>query len=138
MINEATDDVKVAGYQVYKNGYKLGTQTEMTTFTDSELEQDAAYNIYTVRAIDTSGNESADSEEVIATKASIYGDANKDGVVSSIDYALLKMYLLNLSEIIVDTDINKDGIVDSIDYALLRMYLLNMPENNINNSIFPH
>ncbi len=59
-----TDDVKVAGYQVYRNGSKLGLPTNMTTFTDSDLDKDATY-VYTVRAIDTSGNESEESKAVL-------------------------------------------------------------------------
>ena len=63
----ATDDVKVAAYQIYRDGNKLGTPTNMTNFTDSGLDQNKTY-VYTVRAIDSSGNESEDSKAVILDK----------------------------------------------------------------------
>ncbi|HOQ00094.1 MAG TPA: glycosyl hydrolase 53 family protein [Acetivibrio clariflavus] len=60
----------------------------------------------------------------------VYGDVNGDKNVNSIDYALLKSYLLGLSSEfpyangIKAADVNCDGKVDSIDFALLKGYLL--------------
>lgn len=59
---------------------------------------------------------------------SIYGDANGDSVVDSIDYALLKQYLLKMVNLPENSlklvDLNMDNTVDAIDMAILKMYLL--------------
>lgn len=59
---------------------------------------------------------------------SIYGDVNGDKVVDSIDYAVLKQYLLGLVSLSENSlklaDLNKDSTVDAIDIAILKMYLL--------------
>jgi arabinoxylan arabinofuranohydrolase len=54
------------------------------------------------------------------------GDVNSDGQVNSVDYALLKRYLLgNLSNInLKNSDMNSDGNINSIDSAALRRILL--------------
>ena len=60
----------------------------------------------------------------------IYGDLNGDKLVNSIDFALLKKYLLGFSiefpyeNGIKAADVNCNGEVDSIDFAILRSYLL--------------
>ena len=60
----------------------------------------------------------------------VYGDLNGDKLVNSIDFALLRGYLLGLvSEFPADdgkkaADLNMNGNVDSIDFAILRSYLL--------------
>ena len=59
-----------------------------------------------------------------------YGDVNGDDEIDSIDFALLKSYLLG--NIIVfpsqnglkAADVDGNGEVNSIDYALLKQYLL--------------
>ncbi len=54
------------------------------------------------------------------------GDVNDDGAVDSIDFALLKMHLLN-GTVEINTrnaDLNQDGTIDSIDFARLKMFLL--------------
>lgn len=55
--NVATDNVAVSGYDVYR-GSTLITTTSGTTYTDSGLGVNTAYT-YRVRAVDTSGNASA-------------------------------------------------------------------------------
>lgn len=61
-----------------------------------------------------------------------YGDVSGDGNINSIDYALMRSYLLGIinffpveNEIIV-SDINGDGNFNSLDFAFLRSYLLGM------------
>jgi len=64
------------------------------------------------------------------TNAGIVGDVNEDGIVNSIDYALMKSYLLGITKDLPATDdlwagdVNGDGTIDSIDYALMKSYLL--------------
>lgn len=60
----------------------------------------------------------------------MYGDVNGTGKVDSIDFALMRNYLLgNISEFPVSNgmkigDVNADGSVNSIDFALMRSFLL--------------
>lgn len=60
----------------------------------------------------------------------IYGDLNGDNAVNSIDFALMRSFLLSMSSTLPSSnwekagDLNLDGSINSIDFALLRMYLL--------------
>lgn len=61
------------------------------------------------------------------TESSKYlGDINNDKKVNSIDFALLRKYLLGKTDAVNlnNADINKDGEVNSLDFALLRKILL--------------
>jgi chitodextrinase len=61
----STDNVGVAGYNVYRGGTQVGTTTS-TSFTDSGLSPSTQYS-YTVKAFDAAGNVSAASNAVTAT-----------------------------------------------------------------------
>lgn len=60
----------------------------------------------------------------------IYGDLNGDKVVNSIDFALLRNYLLGFSREFPNdngvkaADVNSNGRIDAIDFAIIRSYLL--------------
>lgn len=58
----------------------------------------------------------------------LYGDLNGDKNVDSIDFALMKSYLLgNIKEFSVSSkaaDVNADGSIDAIDFSYLKRYLL--------------
>lgn len=57
----------------------------------------------------------------------LYGDLNNDKQVDSIDFALLKKYLLNNEQEGIElknADVNKDGEINAIDFANLKLYLL--------------
>lgn len=60
----------------------------------------------------------------------MYGDVNASGKVDSIDFALVRSYLLGkISEFPISNgikagDVNADGRVDSIDFGLMRSFLL--------------
>ncbi|WP_438351687.1 discoidin domain-containing protein [Paenibacillus sp. FA6] len=61
----STDNVGVAGYQVFRDGTQVGTPTG-TTFNDTGLTASTAYS-YTVKAVDAAGNLSANSNTATAT-----------------------------------------------------------------------
>ena len=60
----------------------------------------------------------------------VYGDANGDDLCNSVDYAILKRYLLgSISEMPskhseISCDLNGDKSINSTDYALLKRYIL--------------
>jgi chitodextrinase len=63
----STDNVGVAGYNVYRNGSLVGTTTG-TTYQDTGLTASTSYS-YTVAAYDAAGNVSAQSASASATTA---------------------------------------------------------------------
>lgn len=74
------------------------------------------------------GSGSADLKKIninIDKNYSLIGDVNEDGFVNSLDYAVLRKYLLGkIDTISSNADINRDGNVDSLDFALLRKHLV--------------
>lgn len=61
----------------------------------------------------------------LAVNASIKGDVNGDGIVSSVDVAAIYNYLLNDDDTYLSTsDINGDGIVSSVDITIIYNILL--------------
>ncbi len=79
----STDDIGVAGYQVYSNETLIGT-TAAISYTASGLEGNTAY-IFTVKAFDDAGNVSAASNAVMVTT----GDP---GQIQPIDPGILDDY----------------------------------------------
>lgn len=61
----STDNVGVAGYRIYRDGTAI-TTTKGTSYQDVNLTASTSYS-YTVRAYDTAGNESANSNSAAAT-----------------------------------------------------------------------
>ncbi|MFE2631752.1 glycoside hydrolase family 6 protein [Streptomyces sp. NPDC059374] len=62
----ATDNVGVTGYDVYRDGTRVGSPSTGTTYTDTGLSAATAYS-YTVRARDAAGNVSAVSAALSVT-----------------------------------------------------------------------
>lgn len=55
----------------------------------------------------------------------LYGDADGDGIISAIDYTLLKNDIMNVKTIVsnitkIVSDIDEDGIISAIDYTLIK------------------
>ncbi|MBU5638694.1 hypothetical protein KOM00_18355 [Geomonas sp. Red69] len=57
--NPSTDNIAVAGYNIYRDGVKVGTSTT-TSFTDTPVTSNVTYS-YTVVAFDAAGNFAAPS-----------------------------------------------------------------------------
>ncbi|HEX6499413.1 MAG TPA: glycosyl hydrolase family 18 protein [Micromonosporaceae bacterium] len=68
----STDNVGVAGYDIYRGGTKVGSATG-TSYTDSGLAAGTTYT-YTVKARDAAGNVGAASNQVSATTQASGGD----------------------------------------------------------------
>ncbi len=60
----ATDNVGVTSYEVYRNGALLATTDTAAGYSDTSVEEGAAYT-YTVRSRDAAGNRSAESQPAI-------------------------------------------------------------------------
>ncbi|HEX3030016.1 MAG TPA: dockerin type I repeat-containing protein [Clostridia bacterium] len=60
----------------------------------------------------------------------VVGDVNGDGVIDSLDYALIKAYLLKIITSLPNPeglrigDLNGDGALDALDLNLMRQFLL--------------
>lgn len=56
----------------------------------------------------------------------IYGDVNSDGSIDTLDFALIKQYLLKITTNLnlEAADLNSDESVDTLDFAILKKYLL--------------
>lgn len=73
----------------------------------------------------------SDAIEVINLDGFInYGDVNQDGFINSIDYTLIRRYVLGIFTEFANSigklaaDVNKDGIINSNDYVILKRYIL--------------
>jgi hypothetical protein len=64
----ANTDPDLAGYRVMRGGVQVASVGKVTSYTDSGLAASTTYS-YTLRAVDTTGNVSADSPVATATTA---------------------------------------------------------------------
>jgi chitodextrinase len=65
----SSDDIRVAGYNVYRNGSLLeSVPGDATTYSDDEASPSTAYS-YAVSALDAAGNESVKSTVAVTTPA---------------------------------------------------------------------
>ena len=68
------------------------------------------------------------SADLPAAPAVLYGDINGDGRITTLDYAMLKRYVMKklaLTETqLLGADANRDGRVNALDYALLKRHVL--------------
>ncbi|MFE9431247.1 glycoside hydrolase family 6 protein [Streptomyces sp. NPDC006640] len=74
----STDNTAVTGYDVYRDGTKVGSATT-TSYTDTGLSASTTY-AYTVKAKDAAGNVSASSTAVSATTKASGGGGGTSGV----------------------------------------------------------
>src|SRR4029079_2880319 len=61
----STDNVGVAGYQIFRNGTSVGTTTSLS-FRDTELKASTTYT-YAIAAYDYSNNVSPQSQQIVLT-----------------------------------------------------------------------
>ena len=78
----STDNVGVAGYNIYRAGTKIGTATT-NSYSDSGLSASTAYS-YTVSAYDAAGNVSSQSASASATTLAQGTSVNTSGVTGQL------------------------------------------------------
>ncbi|CAA9284509.1 MAG: GH119 / CBM16 [uncultured Cytophagales bacterium] len=89
--NASTDDVELKGYDVYRDAVKVNaTPTTATTYTDRGLAAGGSY-VYTVRAVDRAGNQSAASNAVTVGPAGGGGDGLKGEYYDNMDLTAFKL-----------------------------------------------
>jgi chitodextrinase len=76
----ASDDIGVTGYDVYRNGAKIGSVGAATAYVDSTVAPHATYT-YQVRARDLAGNASALSVGATASVADLLDDGFESGAL---------------------------------------------------------
>lgn len=71
--------------------------------------------------------------EIDTGKDIVIGDLNGNGEVDAIDFAMLRKYLLGITDFDEETytkaNVNKDETVNSIDFAMMRLYLLGIKKS---------
>lgn len=120
-------EADLAGYHVYRSTTS-GTsysQINTSTLTVSEYTDNTAVNgttyFYVVTAIDTSSNESEDSDEAFATPIDpdFYGDTNDDLYVDMTDLPdFIEVWLESDCLTVSGWDIDDDCKVNNIEFAL--------------------
>ena len=117
----STDNTGVAGYDVFRNGTKVGSPTA-TAYTDTGLAPNTTYT-YTVKARDAAGNTSAASSGLSAKtlngSAASSGDLNGDGKVNITDLSILLSHWNATGVPVTQGDLNADGKVNITDLSIL-------------------
>ena len=90
--NASTDNVAVAGYNIHRNGNKIGTSTS-TSYNDTGLSASTSYT-YKISAYDAKNNESAESSSAQATTNS---DTQKPTVPAGLTATPISMTEIDLS-----------------------------------------
>jgi chitodextrinase len=104
----ASDNVGVAGYQIYRNGTLVGTTGPVTSFVDTALTANTTYS-YTVVAFDGAGNLSTSSSSLsVTTSADLGLDSDHDGAPDAI-------------EILLGTNVHSAATIDSSNSLQMTM-----------------
>jgi chitodextrinase len=117
----STDNTAVTGYDVFRNGTKVGSPT-VTAYTDNALTPNTTYS-YTVKARDAAGNTSAASTalsaKTLAGTAANTGDLNSDGKVNITDLSIMLSHWNSTGVPVSQGDVNADGKVNLTDLSIL-------------------
>lgn len=113
----STDDIGIAGYNIYRNGVKIGTSTT-TSYSNSGLTPSTAYS-FSVSAFDTSGNESTLSNVISATIRLKVGDLNADNNINVLDLSILLANYGKTSATPGMGDLNNDKTINIYDLSML-------------------
>jgi len=119
--NASTDNTGVTGYDVLRNGTKVGTATA-TAYTDNGLSANTTYS-YTVVAKDAAGNTSdpspALSVKTITGSSSSNGDLNGSGKIDVFDLSIMLAHWGAKNAPVTDGELNGDGKIDVFDLSIM-------------------
>lgn len=84
--NASSDNVGVTGYRIFRNGTKIGQVPAQTTYDDSTVSPETAYD-YTIKALDAAGNVSRPSNRLSVTtpasSSALFSDGFESGAMSA-------------------------------------------------------
>lgn len=121
----ATDNIAVAGYNLYRDGVKINTLTD-TTFTDSALTSGSSYT-YTVTALDGAGNESGHSTSVSVTTTAVapfeissYSATNltRNSATINVSLSMIGNVTIKYSRISSNLNLTKSSVGLKKDHAI--------------------
>jgi hypothetical protein len=107
----------IGGYNIYRNGVKVGTATTGTSYTDTGLAANTNYSYY-ITAYDTNNDVSSPSSTVTGTTY-LPADINQDSHVDLLDLSLLASKYGQQGASLGRADINGDSAVNLLDLSLL-------------------
>jgi chitodextrinase len=113
----STDNIKVTGYNIFRNGTKIGTSAT-TSYTDSGLSSGTTYT-YTVSAFDAAGNTSGQASAVSVVLTLKTGDVNGDNAINVFDLSILASNFGKSGATRATGDLNADGVVNIYDLSIL-------------------
>jgi parallel beta-helix repeat protein len=112
----STDNVGVAGYDVYRGGSKVNTSLiTATSYTDTGLSASTAYT-YTIRAKDAAGNESASSSSLQVTTNASSGNRDAYSTIEAESYEAMSG-ITNTGTYIGSFDHNDWLRYDNVDFG---------------------
>ena len=91
----SSDNVGVAGYEIFRNGVQIATTT-ITAFSNTDLSASTTY-AYVVRAYDEAGNASAFSNTVSATTLATASDVTAPSIPTDLSALVMSSAQINLS-----------------------------------------
>jgi len=103
----STDDVGVAGYDVFRNGARIATTTN-TFYSDTGLSPATSYS-YSVSTFDAAGNDSALSVPVTATTDPAPGDTTPPSTPANLVATAVSSSQINLSWTASTDDVGVTG-----------------------------
>jgi chitodextrinase len=117
----STDNVGVTGYNIYRNGAKIGSSVT-SSYNSTGLKAGTTYT-YSVQAYDAAGNVSAKTTNLTVTLGIKAGDVNRDDQVNITDLSILAGNYdpaASTQNATHDTgDLNGDGVVNIFDLGIL-------------------
>jgi fibronectin type 3 domain-containing protein len=109
-----------------RSNAKLSAATYTNVTVTGNLNTGPALNNLAATSSVTVTATTSNSVDLSWTGVAVFGDANSDGVVNSVDLNLVKTNFGSIGAVGAPGDVNEDGVVDIADY--------NMVKNNINGS----
>jgi beta-N-acetylglucosaminidase len=139
---ETADDVaNYVGLKVdetFMSGFSLGSSIQdninnfKNKYPSAEVKLFNSSNEEITEGIISTGNKISIKVNGVEKKYDIviYGDTNGDGIISAVDYSMIKAHILNINKMsgvyYESADTNKDGNISAIDFSMVKAHILNI------------